>query len=314
MSHPAVALERPPYRPYYAQVRAVRRLTPSFVRVTFTSPDFEHFGISGLDQRIKLILPLADGSISDIGQSDDDAIATGEWYQRWRDVPTGIRSPLRTYTVRNVDPMAREIDVDFVVHLDAGPAGEWAANAAAGHEIVIVGPDERSPHSHLGLDWHPGTARRVLLAGDETAVPAIGSILESIGDAYDVDALIEVPTSADVVLLEVPERFRVSWLARDGAEHGARLTTALEQWCAASGDLLMRAASPAPQVVADIDVDRELLWESPDGVDGDFYAWMAGEAATVKALRRLLVTTHGVDRKRVAFMGYWRNGQSERQG
>jgi NADPH-dependent ferric siderophore reductase len=64
--------------------------------------------------------------------------------------------------------------------------------------------------------------------------------------------------------------------------------------------------------VADIDVDRELLWDSPEDGDGEFYAWIAGEAATVKTLRRLLVTQHGVDRKRVAFMGYWRLGQAER--
>jgi NADPH-dependent ferric siderophore reductase len=41
---------------------------------------------------------------------------------------------------------------------------------------------------------------------------------------------------------------------------------------------------------------------------------MAGEAAMVKGLRRHLVQGCGVDRKRVAFMGYWRLGQSERQG
>ncbi|MDF2554269.1 MAG: siderophore-interacting protein, partial [Microbacterium sp.] len=67
------------------------------------------------------------------------------------------------------------------------------------------------------------------------------------------------------------------------------------------------------QVLGDIDVDREMLWDSPEEGEGEFYAWMAGESATVKTLRRLLVTGHGVDRKRVAFMGYWRLGQSERQ-
>ena len=43
-----------------------------------------------------------------------------------------------------------------------------------------------------------------------------------------------------------------------------------------------------------------------------FYAWMAGEAAAVKALRRAVVTDRGVDRRQVAFMGYWRRGQAER--
>jgi NADPH-dependent ferric siderophore reductase len=179
---------------------------------------------------------------------------------------------------------------------------------------VIVGPDERSPHSRSGIDWHPGTARRVLLAGDETAVPAIGGIVESLGDAYDVDVFVEVPHGADVLTWSVPATARVHWVARDDAPHGERLIAAVERWCTASTDLLARAAAPRPQVLAEIDVDAEMLWDSPEeDADGDFYAWMAGEAATVKTLRRLLVSTHGVDRKRVAFMGYWRLGQSERQ-
>jgi NADPH-dependent ferric siderophore reductase len=54
------------------------------------------------------------------------------------------------------------------------------------------------------------------------------------------------------------------------------------------------------------------LWDSPDPAGQGFYAWMAGEAAAVKALRRAIVTDRGVDRRQVAFMGYWRRGQAER--
>ncbi len=68
----------------------------------------------------------------------------------------------------------------------------------------------------------------------------------------------------------------------------------------------------AAQALADIDVDAQLLWESPDDADGEFYAWFAGEAAAIKTLRRLLVADCGVSRRRVAFMGYWRQGQAER--
>jgi NADPH-dependent ferric siderophore reductase len=42
----------------------------------------------------------------------------------------------------------------------------------------------------------------------------------------------------------------------------------------------------------------------------DLYAWIAGESWMVKALRRSLVTELGVDRRQVAFMGYWRDGVS----
>jgi len=313
VSSSTVVRTRPAYRPYAATVAEVQRLSPHFVRVAFTGPDFDVFGTAGLDQRVKLILPLADGSLSDIGQHDDEVIDAGDWYTAWRDIPSATRSPLRTYTVRRVDPAARRLLVDFVVHHDAGPAGAWAEQAVVGQQIVVVGPDQRSEGFRLGLDWHPGAARRVVLAGDETAAPAISAILESLDESYSVDAFIEVPTAADFLDLELPQGFRVSWLARGDRAHGAALTEAVTSWCHGAPEVLAAAAAPRRQVLADVDVDVDLLWESPEDSEGDFYAWMAGEAAMVKGLRRHLVQGCGVDRKRVAFMGYWRLGQSERQ-
>ncbi|TDN93087.1 siderophore-interacting protein [Microbacterium sp. BK668] len=299
---------RPAYRPYVADVARVERLSPHFVRVTFTADEFEHFGTARLDQRVKLVLPHADGTFSDIGQHE----AAGDWYDRWRALPHGERNVFRTYTVRRVDPEGRELDVDFVTHHDAGPAGAWADAARAGQSLVVVGPDARSPYADTGFDWHPGTARRVLLAGDETAVPGIAGILESLGPAYDADVFIEVPTAADRLDLVHGPRVRVTWLAREDRPHGAALIEALTAWTRANTQLLKLAAAPRRQELDDIDVDLELLWDSPEDGDGEFYAWIAGEAATVKTLRRLLVSGHGVDRKRVAFMGYWRLGQAER--
>jgi NADPH-dependent ferric siderophore reductase len=305
----AIAL-RPAYRPYVVTVAGVQELSPHFSRVTVTHDDLEHFGTAGLDQRIKILFPHEDGSFADVGQHE----AAGDWYDRWRALPDAARNPLRTYTVRRIDPEARELDIDFVVHHGAGPAGAWAQCAAVGDEIIVVGPDQRGPDPHIGLDWHPGTARRVLLAGDETAAPAICAVLETLGDAFDVDAFIEVPTAADALRTSVPHPFRVHWLARDEAPHGARIVDAVTAWTRRNPDLLRRAAAPRPQVLEDIDVDRDLLWDSPTSGDGEFYAWLAGESATIKSLRRLLVGGCGVDRRRVAFMGYWRLGQAERTG
>lgn len=313
MSFSTSTLVRPAYRPYLARVSAVHRLTPHFVRVSLTGPDFDVFGTAGLDQRVKLILPRPDGTISDFGQADTAVVDDGTWYERWRGLPDDLRNPLRTYTVRRIDADARILDIDFVLHHDAGPAGAWAETASVGQEIIVVGPDERSEQSRIGLDWHPGTARRVLLAGDETAAPAIASILESLDDSWQVDALIEVPTDADRLPVAASARARITWLTRDAAPHGRTLTDAVRRWTAVHRDVLGRAAAPRVQTLADLDVDRDLLWDSPDDGDGEFYAWIAGEAATVKGLRRHLVQERGVDRRRVAFMGYWRLGQSERQ-
>lgn len=307
-----VARARPAYRPYTVRVASVRRLAPHVVRVTFTGPDLAVFGTAGLDQRVKVILPLADGSLCDIGQDDEQSVDAGDWYTRWRALPSERRAPFRTYTVRSIDPASRALDIDFVVHHDAGPAGSWADRAAVGDTLVIVGPDQRSPESRVGLDWHPGTARRVLLAGDETAAPAITSILESLGDEYEADAFIEMPTAADILDLRLGAHLRVSWIARGDRPHGEALTEAVAAWTQASAELLAQAASPRRQELEEIDVDRDLLWDSPEDAEGEFYAWIAGEAAMVKGLRRMLVSGCGVDRKRVAFMGYWRLGQAER--
>jgi NADPH-dependent ferric siderophore reductase len=302
---------RPAYRPYVAVVKEARRISPHFARITFTSADFDVFGTDRRDQRIKIVLPGADGRLCDIGQHDPVAIDNGEWYVRWRDLPDEERMPFRTYTVRRIDPETRELDVDFVLHHDAGPAGAWAEAAAPGDSILVVGPDARSPESAQGIDFHPGTARRLLLAGDETAAPAICAVLEGLEPGMDVDAFIEVPTIDDALPLAA-RGARVTWLARDDRPHGEALIEAVEEWTLGAGDVLTRAAAPRPQVLEDIDLERELLWDSPDDSEGEFYAWIAGESSMVKALRRMLVQGCGVDRKRVAFMGYWREGQGER--
>ena len=84
--------DRPAYRPYRAAVSDLRRLSPGFLRVSLTCPEFETFGTERLDQRIKLVFPLADGSFSPL-----DA---GDWYDQWRALPDHRRNPFRTYTVR----------------------------------------------------------------------------------------------------------------------------------------------------------------------------------------------------------------------
>jgi iron complex transport system ATP-binding protein len=60
-----------------------------------------------------------------------------------------------------------------------------------------------------------------------------------------------------------------------------------------------------------VDIDQVILWETTAGSTRPFYAWMAGEAAVIRGLRRYLVRDVGVDRKQVAFMGYWRAGKAE---
>jgi NADPH-dependent ferric siderophore reductase len=305
---------RPGYRPYAARVASINSLSPHFRRVTFESADFETFGTDGCDQRIKIVLPLPGIGLSDIKANDQQTIADGTWYDRWRALPDEARNPFRTYTIRAVRPERREIDVDMVVHGANGPAGRWLSEAAIGDEVIVVGPDATSIHSGIGIDWHPGPARTVLLAGDETSAPAICSILEQLASSVQAHAFIEIPDAADQLPLNVGSNCHVTWLPRGTQPAGAVLDPVVREWTRANAPLVLPALATGPQRLGDIDVDSELLWDSPGEASGThFYAWLAAEASVIKLLRRFLVSETGVDRKQVAFMGYWRDGKSEAQ-
>ncbi|QAY74501.1 siderophore-interacting protein [Agromyces protaetiae] len=316
---------RPAYRGFQAAVARVERLSPHFVRVTFTGDDLDEFGTAGLDQRVKLVLPHPEDGFASFPTGDD-------WYREWRALPAARRNVFRTYTVRAVRPSLREVDVDFALHGDLGPASAWAERATPGDEIVIIGPDERSEGRALGIDFRPGRVDSLLLAGDETAAPAICAILEQLPADASGAALIEIPTSADELPVTAPAGVEVRWLARSGgdavgagetavpADHGDRLVAAVRDHVARraiapathSADDADRALAEAERAKAERDNDIP-LWDVPSGrsLDGGVYAWLAGEASVITALRRFLVRDAGLDRRQVAFMGYWRRGRAE---
>ncbi len=154
------------------------------------------------------------------------------------------------------------------------------------------------------MEWAPPpAARTLLLAGDETAVPAVCAILESLDDApRAVAALLEVPEAGDAVDVALPAEATLRWLPRDGAARGSLLVPAVHEALCGLG-LASTPAAP-PEEVGD-----ELLWEVPDpDAASGCYAWLAGEAGVVRTLRRHLVGDLGVPRGSVAFMGYWRQG------
>jgi NADPH-dependent ferric siderophore reductase len=305
----AQAVQVPAYRPFAVSVRAVRRLSPSFLRVTFTGADLDECAPNGSDQRIKVLLPVPGRGMADC------PFGSADWYGDWRALPDGRRNPIRTYTVRAHRPELRELDVDFVLHGATGPASAWAERAAVGDEAALIAPDARFPGDTGGVEWRPpADAGCLLIAGDETAVPAICAIVESLPAGRRAHALMEVPTAADVLPLAAGPDVQVTWLPRwtsDVAVPALRGTPLIAAVVAAARDLTGTAA-PAAEPLDDVDVDAGILWEVPpdDALPrSGLYAWLAGEAGVVKGLRRHLVQDVGLDRGSVAFMGYWRQGR-----
>jgi len=235
----------PAWRPFEVRVSRLERLSPSFLRVTFTGDDLNLFADNGYDQRFKVLFP--------------------QW---------------RTYTVRAVRPHLSEVDVDMVLHADGGgPASRWLERAATGDELSLIGPDVRHDGVHGGVEFEPppGTST-VILAGDETAMPAIASIVERLSETFAVHVFLEVPCAGDFLPLRTPAGVRVCWHAREGTPHGQRLIPAVTQ----------------PQV-------------NNEGL----YVWLAGEAGVVTTLRRHFVRERGLAKTAVTFMGYWRKGKAE---
>lgn len=289
-----------------AEVRAVERVSPSFVRVTFGGADLAEFATPGaiFDLRIKLVFPPASGALPEIS-------ADMGWYQGWLAIPEAERGSMRTYSVRalRVTDEGTEVDVDFVLHLEpglTGPASLWASQAAPGDELVIAGP--RRGHDYGGIEWTPGAAKQVLLAGDETAAPAIARVLEDAPRDLRGIAFIEVPDLADTLTIDAPSGVEVRWLPRGHEPHGTLLLPTV---------LGFLGSAPSGEI-RDVE-GEELLWETPtfssQGEEltpatphGDRYFWIAGESGVVTTLRRNLVKDLGIARTQVSFMGYWRRG------
>ena len=282
-------------------------LTPSLLRIVFTGERVAHMRSYGPDQRIKLFFPAADGTAPALTDRAD-------WYAAYRAQPEATRPPMRTYTIRALRPECDELDVDFVLHGDTGPASRWAARACAGDRLQIWAPGPACTDKVAGYEWRPPAhVRQVLVVADETALPAAASILEELASRArppQVQALVELPHAGDDAYPALRDGAfaPVSWLPREddrqGTPHGERLFEAVR------GLSLEGAEAAAAQEVAAVDIDRDILWEQASLDNGSFYAWIAGEAGVVMRIRRHLLAERGIDRRAITFMGYWRKGRA----
>ncbi|MFE5936789.1 siderophore-interacting protein [Streptomyces sp. NPDC056470] len=265
--------ETAPFQFFSLQVDRTRRLGPSLVRVTFTGEDLKSFASGGRDQSLSLFLPHPGQEAPVLPPLDDpDMYAI---LGAWRAMPDDERAVMRSYTVREQRTEPRnEVDIDFALHEDGGPACRWAQQAKPGDRVVVLGP---ATAANTAVRFQlPDDADSVLIWADETALPAASAILEWLPAETRAHVYLEVPYSGDRMELATQADATVTWLIR---EEGA--PSAVEA---------VRAA--------------ELPGEAP-------YVWIAGESGSVKELRRHFVRERELDRRRVAFVGYWRKGLSE---
>jgi NADPH-dependent ferric siderophore reductase len=245
----------------FANFREVRLKTrtavsPHILRLTFSGDDIARFA-SNDDLHVRMYFPPED-------------IEKPEWP---RPAPDGRilwpeperRPATRYYTIRRIDIDSGEIDIDFVLHDHAGPGATFAANAKPGAICGMAGP--------LGRNIRP--ARWLLLAGDETALPAIARILESLGSTASGHAFIEVADSRDEIPLATPSGLAITWLHRNGASPG-------------STNLLIDAA-------------RTVRWPN----HSDVFAWIACEARAARAIRERLRKAQNLAREQHLVVAYW---------
>ncbi|MFW3615870.1 siderophore-interacting protein [Billgrantia antri] len=287
------------------------QVSPSLARLTFTGPDVARMATHAPDQRIKLFFPTACGSLDALfdcveGEPDD-------WYAAYRAMPDDLRPPMRTYTIRALRAKRCEVDVEFVLHGDEGPASRWAMRAQPGDRLAMTAPVSEVENHGVGYEWKPPRGvKRILVVADETALPAAAGILEELAARAGqprVDALIEVPLGGDAQALPSPAKVR--WLPRDtrpGCAHGEQLLRAVR-------DIDLRAEIASLGGTPDSADSHEapddgLLWEAAaTDDDAPFYAWIAAESKVALGIRRYLVNECGLPKRYVSSMGYWREGK-----
>lgn len=265
------------------EVRAVRRISPRMVRVTFGGPAPADFLCDAPDQQVKLYFPRPGQTAPRLPEPGADGDVM-RWYGAFQAIPEDERPWMRGYTIRAHDAARGTVDIDFVLHGGStggggrgeGPATRWARSAGPGDVLGMFGPS-----AYFAEPLPLGTTDWLLLAGDESALPAIGTIVEALPEGARAVAFVEVWDADEEQRFESAGEVTVHWLHRASAARSEHLAPLVEA---------VRAAEfPA----------------------GSVFAWLGGEAGAVRALRRHLIGERGLDKRSVHFTGYWRRGLTQ---
>ena len=254
MSADAVRTRQPPPPFRRVEVASVRRRSDHLVGVTVTGSELEGWADPEPASSVRLLLP---------GEGLAEPVLPTWEGNEFLD-PDGSRPIIRTLTPVRFDADRLELDLEVVLHGDA-PLSGWADAVAAGDRAAVSGP---------GRGYAvPVDASALVLVGDETAIPAIGTVLAIVPPAVEVVVVIEARSaSAGIELPEHPRR-QLEWLEPLGDR-------------------------PPGSAMA----DRVEGLMVPD----DAHWWVAGEAAAVQRIRKHLFGSRDVPRARATVRGYWK--------
>jgi NADPH-dependent ferric siderophore reductase len=227
-------------------------------RIVLAGTELTGFELDAPGASVRLLVP----------SNRADPVAIPVWTGNQYELEPGRRAAIRTFTPRRFDAAQLELTIDVVLH-GAGVASDWAAVAEPGDEAAMSGPGR-------GYEIDAG-ARSFLLAGDESAIPAISQLLEAI--PAHVAVTVDVEIADEEARLALPDHpgASVTWHVTPlGEPPGGAFASAVES-----------------------------LAELPELI------WVAGEAAAVQRVRRHLFEARGLPRERVTARGYWKHGRAE---
>jgi len=250
-------LRREPPRFRRAEVRRTEAITPRLARVVIGGSDLDGLepGLPAASVRLLLPPPGAAELVLPTWNGNEFLLADGS------------RPTIRTLTPRRFDPDGLELRLEVVLH-DGGPLSEWATAATAGDQVAVSGTGR-------GYTIDPD-ASAFVLAGDESAIPAISQLLEALPGPARIEVLIEVAHPDARLDLPSHPGASVRWVdLRSGASPGDALVDAV----------VGSAIDPSARV------------------------WVAGEAAAVQRIRKHLFEERGVARGAAVVRGYWKRGR-----
>jgi NADPH-dependent ferric siderophore reductase len=255
------------------EVMRTEQVSPHIVRVVLGGNGFDTFVPNEFtDAYCKILFVREDVDIA--------ALPAPLTLNSFQTLPADRQPVIRTMTVRWTDPDQRQIAIDFVVHGEHGVAGPWASTVQPGQPVYLMGPSGAYAPDP-SAEWH-------LLAGDESALPAIAAALEALPVDTTARVFVEIAGPDDEVELRSPADVEIKWIYRGGR-----------------ADLVPadRAGDRAPL----IDAVKEATW-----LPGQVQVFIHGEAqAVMHNLRPYVRKERGVDAKWASISGYWRRGRTE---